>query len=105
MRLIVTEKDSAARKIAEILGGKVTTKEHGRGRQKVKSYHFTQGGDESVAVGSSSSPHGNPTPVQEDPPNRGQSGRCAPAKDATRSIQSEAQRIKHSRETYNKSSV
>ena len=51
MRLIVTEKDSAARKIAEILGGKVTTKEHGRGRQKVKSYHFTQGDEEAVAVG------------------------------------------------------
>ena len=51
MRLIVTEKDSAARKIAEILGGTVTTKEHGRGRQKVKSYHFTQGDDETVAVG------------------------------------------------------
>ena len=49
--MIVTEKDSAARKIAEILGDKVTTKEHGRGRQKVKSYHFTQGDDRSVAVG------------------------------------------------------
>ena len=51
MRLIVTEKDSAARKIAEILGGKVTIKEHGRGRQKVKSYHFAPGDGEAVAVG------------------------------------------------------
>ena len=51
MRLIVTEKDSAARKIAEILGGKVTVKEHGRGRQKVRSYHFTQDGAEAVAIG------------------------------------------------------
>jgi DNA topoisomerase-1 len=51
VRLIVTEKDSAARKIAEILGGKVTVKEHGRGRQKVKSYHFTYDGDDAVAVG------------------------------------------------------
>lgn len=51
MRLIVTEKDSAARKIAEILGGKVAVKEHGRGRQKVKSYHFTYNGDDAVTVG------------------------------------------------------
>jgi DNA topoisomerase I len=51
VRLIVTEKDSAARKIAEILGGKVTVNEHGRGRQKVKSYHFAYGGDEAVAIG------------------------------------------------------
>ena len=51
MRLIVTEKDSAARKIAEILGGTVTVKEHGRGRQKVNSYHFEHGDDEAVAVG------------------------------------------------------
>lgn len=51
MRLIVTEKDSAARKIAEILGGKVVTKEHGRGRQKVKSYHFSHAHGEAVAVG------------------------------------------------------
>jgi DNA topoisomerase-1 len=50
--LIVTEKDSAARKIAEILGsGKVSVKEHGRGRQKVKSYHFDQDGGDAVAVG------------------------------------------------------
>ncbi len=51
MRLIVTEKDSAARKIAEILGGKVAVKEHGRGRLKVRSYHFTEDGAESVAIG------------------------------------------------------
>ena len=51
MRLIVTEKDSAAHKIADILGGKVAVKEHGRGRQKVKSYHFTYDGDDAVAVG------------------------------------------------------
>ena len=51
MKLIVTEKDSAAKKIAEILGGKVAVKEHGRGRQKVRSYHFTMDGDDAVAVG------------------------------------------------------
>ena len=51
MKLIVTEKDSAARKIAEILGGKPSVKEHGRGRQKVRSYHFTYEGDDAVAVG------------------------------------------------------
>lgn len=51
MKLIVTEKDSAARKIAEILGGKVAVKEHGRGRQKVRSYHFEHEGDEAVAIG------------------------------------------------------
>ena len=51
MKLIVTEKDSAAKKIAEILGGKVAVKEHGRGRQKVRSYHFTYDGDDAVAVG------------------------------------------------------
>ncbi len=51
MRLIVTEKDPAARKIAEILGGTVTVKEHGRGRQKVNSYHFEHGDEEAVAVG------------------------------------------------------
>ena len=51
MRLIVTEKDSAARKIAEILGGKVTVKEHGRGRLKVRSYHFAEDGAEGVAIG------------------------------------------------------
>ena len=49
MSVIVTE--YAARKIAEILGDTVTTKEHGRGRQKVKSYHFMQGDDQSVALG------------------------------------------------------
>ena len=51
MKLIVTEKDSAARKIADILGGKTVVKEHGRGRQKVKSYHFSYDGDDAVAVG------------------------------------------------------
>ena len=51
MKLIVTEKDSAAKKIAEILGGKAAVKEHGRGRQKVRSYHFTMDGDDAVAVG------------------------------------------------------
>jgi DNA topoisomerase I len=51
VRLIVTEKDSAAHKIADILGGKVVVKEHGRGRLKVKSYHFTQDGQEAVAIG------------------------------------------------------
>jgi len=51
LRLIVTEKDSAARKIAEILGDKVVVKEHGRGRQKVKSYHFESGGADAVSVG------------------------------------------------------
>ena len=51
MKLIVTEKDSAARKIAEILGGKVSVEEHGRGRQKVKSYRFAYEGADAVAVG------------------------------------------------------
>ena len=52
MRLIVTEKDSAARKIADILAeGRVTAREHGRGRQKVRSYHFRWDGDEAVAIG------------------------------------------------------
>ena len=51
MKLIVTEKDSAARKIAEILGGRPTVKEHGRGRQKVKSYHFAHDGGDAVAIG------------------------------------------------------
>jgi len=51
MKLIVTEKDSAARKIAEILGDRVTVKEHGRGRQKVKSYHFDHDGHDAVAIG------------------------------------------------------
>ncbi len=51
MRLIVTEKDSAARKIAEILGGKPVVKEHGRGRQKVRSYHFALDGADAVAIG------------------------------------------------------
>ncbi len=51
MKLIITEKDSAARKIAEILGGKPSVKEHGRGRQKVRSYHFALDGDDAVAIG------------------------------------------------------
>jgi DNA topoisomerase-1 len=51
VKLIVTEKDSAARKIAEILGGKPSVKEHGRGRQKVRSYHFTYDGGDAVAIG------------------------------------------------------
>ena len=51
MRLIVTEKDSAAQKIAQILGGPTSTKEHGRGRQRVKSYWFDWKGEPAVAVG------------------------------------------------------
>ena len=51
MKLIVTEKDSAARKIAEILGDTVIVEEHGRGRQKVKSYHFILDGEDAVAIG------------------------------------------------------
>jgi DNA topoisomerase-1 len=51
LKLIVTEKADAARKIADILGAKVTVKEHGRGRQKVRSYHFVYEGDDAVAIG------------------------------------------------------
>jgi len=51
VKLIVTEKDSAARKIAEILGDTVIVEEHGRGRQKVKSYHFILDGEDAVAIG------------------------------------------------------
>ena len=51
MRLIVTEKDSAAKKIAQILGGAVAVTEHGRGRQKVRSYRFEWLGGEAVAIG------------------------------------------------------
>ena len=51
MRLIVTEKDSAARKIADILGGRVTVHEHGRGRQKVRSYGFEWNGVPATAIG------------------------------------------------------
>ena len=51
MRLIVTEKDSAARKIAEILGGRVSVREHGRGRQKVRSYAFEWDGAPATAIG------------------------------------------------------
>jgi DNA topoisomerase-1 len=51
LRLIITEKDDAARKIAQILGGKATVKEHGRGRLKVRSYAFEYQGEPAVAVG------------------------------------------------------
>ncbi len=51
MRLIVTEKDSAAQKIAQILGGHVQVSEHGRGRQRVKSYAFEWQGKPTVSVG------------------------------------------------------
>ena len=51
VRLIVTEKDSAAQKIAQILGGNVQVKEHGRGRQRVKSYAFEWQGKPTVSVG------------------------------------------------------
>jgi DNA topoisomerase-1 len=51
MRLIVTEKDTAAKKIAQILGGSAEVREHGRGRQKVRSYSFTWQGDPAVAIG------------------------------------------------------
>jgi len=51
VRLIVTEKDSAAQKIAQILGGRTATKEHGRGRQKVRSYWFDWKDEPAVAVG------------------------------------------------------
>ena len=51
MRLIVTEKDSAARKLADILGSRVTVTEHGSGRQKVKSYHFVYDDEDAVTIG------------------------------------------------------
>ena len=52
MKLIVTEKDSAAQKIAHILGGTgVRVREHGRGKQKVKSYHFSEEGQPVVVIG------------------------------------------------------
>ena len=51
MRLIVTEKDTAAKKIAEILGGSATVREHGRGRRKIRSYSFEWQGDTAVAIG------------------------------------------------------
>jgi len=51
MKLIVTEKDSAALTIAQILGKGVTTRAHGRGRQKVRSYAFEWDGRPAVAVG------------------------------------------------------
>jgi len=49
--LIVTEKDMAARKIADILGDDVKVSRHGSGRQKVNSYAFTWQDREAVAVG------------------------------------------------------
>ena len=51
MKLIVTEKDSAARKIAEVLGGRVAVREHGRGKQKVRSYSFQWDGEPATAIG------------------------------------------------------
>jgi len=52
MKLIVTEKDSAAQKIAQIFGGAgVRVREHGRGKQKVKSYSFAWGDQSAVAIG------------------------------------------------------
>jgi DNA topoisomerase I len=51
VKLIVTEKDSAAHKIADILGGRVTVHEHGRGRQKVRSYSFSWDGKPATAIG------------------------------------------------------
>jgi DNA topoisomerase-1 len=51
VKLIITEKDSAAQKIAQILGGPTVVKEHGRGKQKVKSYSFEHDGEPTVAVG------------------------------------------------------
>jgi len=51
VKLIVTEKDSAARKIAEILGGHVAVREHGRGKQKVRSYGFEWDGEPATAIG------------------------------------------------------
>jgi len=49
--LIVTEKDMAARKIADILGGRVEVTQHGSGRQKVSSYAFQWNGRDAVAIG------------------------------------------------------
>ena len=51
MKLIVTEKDSAARKIAEILGGRVSVQEHGRGKKKNRSYGFEWDGAPATAIG------------------------------------------------------
>jgi DNA topoisomerase-1 len=51
VKLIITEKDDAAQKIGQILGGHVTVKEHGGGRQKVKSYAFDYDGEPAVAIG------------------------------------------------------
>jgi DNA topoisomerase I len=49
--LIITEKDMAARKIADILGGPVEITRHGSGRQKVSSYSFQWNGRDAVAIG------------------------------------------------------
>jgi DNA topoisomerase-1 len=49
--LIITEKDMAARKIADILGGPVDVTRHGSGRQKVSSYSFEWDGRPVVAIG------------------------------------------------------
>ncbi len=49
--LIITEKDMAARKIADILGTSVETVRHGSGKQKVNSYSFQWGDRPAVAVG------------------------------------------------------
>ena len=51
MKLIITEKDSAAQKIAQILGSGVTTRQHGGGRRKVKSYAFEWKAEPTVAIG------------------------------------------------------
>jgi DNA topoisomerase-1 len=51
VKLIVTEKDSAARKIAEILGGRVSVQEHGRGKKKNRSYGFEWDGAPATAIG------------------------------------------------------
>jgi len=48
--LICAERDSATRKIADILGGEVTLKEYGRGRQKVRSYSLGFRDDGAVAA-------------------------------------------------------
>jgi len=49
--LIITEKDMAARKIADILGDHVEVTRHGSGRQKVSSYSFDWEGRPTVAIG------------------------------------------------------
>lgn len=49
--LIITEKDMAARKIADILGDQVEVTRHGSGRQKVSSYNFRWQSRPTVAIG------------------------------------------------------